>query len=278
MYTSILEGTMVTKNWLEVQKAGEEKQPVLFPLGVIEEHGPHIPLGSDIYWSYAMCRMVKDKLKSREQEAVIAPPYYWGGNFCTGGFPGSFSLKPETMKQVLVELFENLKSFGFEEVYCFNYHGDAVHIRAIVEAIKHARQELSMNCKLVLEGMDLGLHGWQGKEDFLLVINPPYPKEWFEEQEPWEAGLLDIHAGAFETAVMKYFAPELVDLEKAKELKSTSLNREGMKNWLQGGEAARKQVPLGYAGNPAGYEAVSKHVEEMLELQVEAIVEGICRR
>ena len=64
MYTSIFEGTMVTENWLEIQKAGEEKQPVLFPIGVIEEHGPHIPLGSDIYWSYAMCRMVKDKLKS----------------------------------------------------------------------------------------------------------------------------------------------------------------------------------------------------------------------
>ena len=277
MYTSIFEGTIVTDNWLDVQKAGKEKRPVLFPIGVIEEHGPHIPLGSDIYWSYAMCRMVKDKLKSMGKEAVIAPPYYWGVNFCTGGFPGSFSLKPETMKQVLVELLENLKAYGFEEVYCFNYHGDATHIGAIVEAIQFARAELFMNCKLVLEAMDLELHGWEETEEFLLVTNPPYPMEWFAEQEPSEAGLLDIHAGAFETAVMKHFAPALVDLEKAKELKSASLDREGMRNWLQGGEATRKQVPLGYAGNPAGYEAVSKHVEEMLALQVEAIAEGILK-
>ena len=45
-----------------------------------------------------------------------------------------------------------------------------------------------------------------------------------------------------------------------------------MKKWLQGGEAAKEVVPLGYAGNPAGYEAVSKHVEEMLDLQVADIV------
>ena len=182
MYTSIFEGTIVTDNWLDVQKAGKEKRPVLFPIGVIEEHGPHIPLGSDIYWSYAMCRMVKDKLKSMGKEAVIAPPYYWGVNFCTGGFPGSFSLKPETMKQVLVELLENLKAYGFEEVYCFNYHGDATHIGAIVEAIQFARAELFMNCKLVLEAMDLELHGWEETEEFLLVTNPPYPMECLQSR------------------------------------------------------------------------------------------------
>jgi len=275
MYTSIFEGTIVTDNWLDVQKAGEEKQPVLFPIGVIEEHGPHIPLGSDIYWSYNMCRRVKEKLKSRGQESVIAPPYYWGVNYCTGGFPGSFSLKPETMQQVLFEIFENLKNFGFVDIYCFSYHGDACHVRTIVAAIKKANEELGIHARLVLESMDLRLYGWQGNEDFLLVSAPDYPLEWFEEQEPSEQGLLDIHAGAFETAVMNYICPEQVDLEMAGTLKSSSLTGEGMKKWLQGGEATREVVPLGYAGNPAGYMAVSKHVEEMLQLQVEDIVDRI---
>lgn len=81
---------MVENNWQEVQRAGEEKLPVLFPLGVIEEHGPHLPLGSDIYWSYCMCKMVKAKLEERGKESVIAPPYYWGVNYCTGGFPEAF--------------------------------------------------------------------------------------------------------------------------------------------------------------------------------------------
>lgn len=99
--------------------------------------------------------------------------------------------------------------------------------------------------------------------------------EWFEEREPAEQGLYDIHAGAFETAVMNYMCPEQVDLNKACELKSSSLTMEGMKKWRLGGEATKEVVPLGYAGNPAGYETVSKHVEEMLGLQAEDIANGI---
>lgn len=275
MLQSILEGTMVENNWQEIQNAGEEKMPVLFPIGVIEEHGPHLPLGSDIYWSYCMCKMVKANLQKMGKKSVIAPPYYWGVNYCTGGFPGSFSLKPETMQQVLFEIFENLKSFGFSEVYCFSYHGDSHHVKAIVEAIKRANSELNIRAKLVLESMDLQLYGWQGNEEFLLVSMPDYPMEWFEEQEPSEQGLLDIHAGAFETAVMNYFCSEQVDLDKASSLQSSSLNREGMRKWLEGGESTKEVVPLGYAGNPAGYKAVSKHVEEMLHLQTEDIASRI---
>lgn len=276
MFTSIFENTMVTGNWQQVQMAAEEKQPVLFPLGVIEEHGPHLPLGADIYWSYCMCKMVKEKLRTLGKESIIAPPYYWGINYCTGGFPGSFSLKPETMQQVLFEVFENLKHFGFSEIYCFSYHGDSRHVKTIVAAIQKANAELGIHVRLVLESMDLRLYGWKGDEDFLLVSQPDYPMEWFAEQEPAERGLHDIHGGAFETAVMSYFCPKQVDLEQARQLKSTSLDKEGMKKWLQGGASTREVVPLGYAGNPAGYETVSRHVEEMLELQVADIANRIC--
>ena len=278
MINSIFDDTIVTKNWQEIQRAGKENLSVLFPIGVIEEHGPHLPLGSDIYWSYAICKMVKEKLHSKGKESIIAPPYYWGVNYCTGAFSGSFSLKPNTMSQVLFEIFENLKNFGFSNIYCFNYHGDSVHIKAIVDAIKKANKELGISAKLVLENMDLKLHGWKGNEEFLLVSNPNYPMEWFDEVEPLEQGLFDIHAGAFETAVMNYFCPEQVDLKKVSELKSSSLNKDGLQKWLQGGEKTKEIVPLGYAGNPAGYKMVDKHIKEMLDLQVSDIAERILKK
>lgn len=277
MSVDILKDTMVTENWQKIENAAEKRVPVLFPLGVIEEHGPHLPLGCDIYWSVGMSRLVKEKLREKGQECVIAPPYYWGVNYCTGGFPGSFSLRPETMQQVLFECFENLKSFGFSDIYCFSYHGDSRHVKSIVVAVQRANKELGISVKLVLESMDLQLCGWRGDEDFLLVSEPPYPMEWFEEQEPSERGLFDIHGGAFETAVIHHFCPEQVDLELAKQLKSSSLTREGVKKWLQGGASTREVVPLGYAGNPAGYEIVSKHVEEMLALQAEDIAMRIAK-
>ncbi len=276
--SSIFEGTMTLNNWKEIEKYSKEGAKVLFPLGVIEEHGPHISLGSDINWSHAISLRVREKLRELGSESVVAPPYYWGVNHCTGGFPGSFSLRPETMQQVLFEIFENLKNFGFLEVYCFNYHGDSLHVKSIVESIKRANAELGLCVKLVLEAMDLGLYGWTGNEDFLLVYKPDYPLEWFEEIEPDEQGLFDIHAGAYETAVMNYFCPEQVDINVALSLKSSSLDNDGMKKWLQGGDVTKEVVPLGYAGNPAGYRMVEKHVKEMIDLQVQDIVGQIVRK
>lgn len=268
---------MIKKNWTEIKLAAEKGRKLLFPIGVIEEHGPHLPLGSDIYYSTGMCELVREELKKRDQDVLIVPAYYWGINFCTGAFPGSFSLKPETMKQVLFEIFENLKSFGFSEVYCFNYHGDSHHVNTIVEAVCKANSLLGMKIKLVLETMDLNLFGWKGNEDFLLVSNPSYPPEWFEEEPVSERGLYDIHGGAFETAVINYLHPELVNVEKAKALKSASLTEEELRQWLEGGEKTKAVVPQGYAGNPAGYEAVYKHVEEMLKLQASDIAERIIK-
>ena len=266
---------MITKKWTEIRKAAADGSKLLFPLGVIEEHGPHLPLGSDIFWSQKMCELVREELKKNGEDALIVPGYYWGINYCTSAFPGSFTLKKETMKQVLFEIFENIRNFGFKEAYCFNYHGDAHHIDTIVEAIQKANSELGLNVKLVLESMDLQLYGWQGDEDFLLVSEPNYPIKWFEEQEPSERGLLDIHGGAFETAVLNYFYPEYVDLELAKALESSSLTKEGLQKWLEGGEATKEVVPLGYAGNPSGYGMVGKHIKEMIALQVADITKRI---
>lgn len=271
---SIFTDTMVLEPWTEIEEYSRKGAKVLFPMGVIEEHGPHISLGADVNWSHAMCQRVRGKLKELGCESVIAPPYYWGVNYCTSAFPGSFSLKPETMQQVLFEIFQNLKAFGFEEIYCFNYHGDSVHIKSILEAIKRAQAEQGVRIRLIMEAMDVGIYGLTGEEDFLLVIDPNYPLEWFEEGKPEEQGLFDIHAGAYETAVMHYFCKEQVDLDKALTLKSASLDEAGMNKWLQGGKAAREAVPLGYAGDPAGYAAVEKHVKELIALQVE----DICRR
>lgn len=175
--------TMAYMNWKEIKEAGGKKLPVLFPLGVIEEHGPHLPLGADILWSNFICKEVKNALAQKGKEALIAPPYYYGVNHCTGAFPGSFSLKPETFVQVLFEIFCNLHDFGFEEVYCFNYHGDPVHIDSILNAIKKANNELHMKIKYVMEAMDLEMNGMQGNEDFLHVFAPEYNSAWFEGGE-----------------------------------------------------------------------------------------------
>lgn len=270
-----LENTMAHMNWEEIKAAGEKKLPILFPLGVIEEHGPHLPLASDILWSNFICKEVQRTLRQKGKETLIAPPYYFGVNHCTGAFPGSFSLKPKTFELVLFEIFCNLNDFGFSEVYCFNYHGDPVHISSILNAIKRANTELNMKIKYVMEAMDLEMNGLKGNEDFLHVFAPQYKMEWFEGGDISEQGLLDIHAGAYETGLLYYMYPELVNVNLAKTLDSYSLTYEMLDKWMEGGNSTAEVVPLGYAGNPKGYEAVNRIAKELLEVQVNAICENL---
>lgn len=117
----------------------------------------------------------------------------------------------EERQIVLFEIFENLKNFKFHDIYCFSYHGDAMHVKTIAEAIKAANQTLHICARLVVGAMDLSLYGWSGDEDFILVSNPDYPMEWFEEQEP-----------TYET-VSKH-VEEMLDLQ-SKDISERILNR-----------------------------------------------------
>lgn len=254
MYNSIFEDTMANMNWKQIEEKGMENAPVLFPIGVIEEHGPHLPLGTDIYYSYAVSRKIKMILDQENIDCLIAPPFYWGINHCTGSFPGSFSVTTDTMKMILNDLFGNLHKFGFNQVYCINYHGDEMHILTILESIKSANEKYGMHIRLLMEMYDIQRFNLKGNEDYILINGADYPKELFELFETDDkSDLYDIHAGAFETSVMEYFYPDLVDKELAMKLPSYSLSETGIRQWSMGGEKVRDIVPLGYAGNPSEF-------------------------
>ena len=79
---NIFEDTMAHMTYVQVEEAAKEGTIVLFPIGVIEEHGPHLPLAVDVYGSCLQSRAVKSELKKRGIKSLIAPPFYWGINIC----------------------------------------------------------------------------------------------------------------------------------------------------------------------------------------------------
>jgi len=89
---NIFEGTMAHMTYLQIEEAAREGTSVLFPIGVIEEHGPHLPLAVDVYGSYLQSRGVKSELERKGIKSLIAPPFYWGINVATGSFGGSFKV------------------------------------------------------------------------------------------------------------------------------------------------------------------------------------------
>ena len=59
--------------WPEVEDADEKGAVMLVPLGVIEQHGPHLPLGTDIYAATKMCSLMKSELGKQGILSVTAP-------------------------------------------------------------------------------------------------------------------------------------------------------------------------------------------------------------
>lgn len=268
---SIFAHTMADMNWKEIEQMGQESVPVLFPLGVVEEHGPHLPLGTDIYMSYAVCRKIKSEIEGMSHKCIIAPPFYWGINHCTKAFPGSFSLKPETMMRVLKDIFEDFKRFGFKNIYCVNQHGDPVHIKTILGAIQEANEANHMHIRMLMEPHELSDYILSGDEPYILVDKAEYSPSLFEG----DSDSPDIHAGAYETAAMHYFYKHMVDGDTAKNLPYASMSHSDMHKWFQGGEGVRDIVPLGYVGNPSQYAKKQQSVEGIYSILCRYVAQEI---
>ena len=67
---SIFHGTMADMTFPEVMQAAADRAVVLWGLGVIEQHGPHLPLGTDVYMPSALLRRVQERPPLRESIVV----------------------------------------------------------------------------------------------------------------------------------------------------------------------------------------------------------------
>ncbi len=258
MSYSIFSETMADMTYQQIEKAAEQKLPILFPIAVIEEHGPHMCLGTDTYLTYNFCKIVKKGLFDLGVDSFIAPPYYWGINIATNGFAGTFTVKPETMVSVLCDLLECLKSWGFENIFLFSFHGDFKHNLSIINAAKKAYEELGIGAYFIVPGFFIKRAGLSEKEPYIIVqpTQPGKPSEY-----------VDLHAGGSETSLMVNGFPELVDVDLARSLKSSLTTFQDLKIWQHGGEKAREITPLGYCGNPSeiDLEAAKAFEEGMIE-------------
>jgi creatinine amidohydrolase len=240
---NIFEETMVHMTYVQIEEAAREGAIVLFPTGVIEEHGPHLPLAVDVYGAYLQSRMVQSELERKGIKSLIAPPFYWGINVATGSFGGSFSCREETMISILFDAMSSLKKWGFDQVFFINHHMDGGHMKALVKAIQTARSEIGIEAYLVIDPFFLKGLGMRADEPHLLAYESLFPSG---PPSPY----LNIHAEGHETSFMWHYLPQLVNEEVWKTLKSTDLKVDDFLVWQKGGMEARKVTPQGYFGDP----------------------------
>lgn len=240
---SIFEDTMVEMTWVQVKESADNGDIVLFPIGVIEEHGPHMDLSPDVYCSYLASRFLRQKLQQKGIHSIIAPPYYWGISNDVKKYPGTFSVRPETFQAMLVDIFTSLNSWGFKYVFVLNAHGDPTHVDIIEQSIKTANDDTDLHVYCL------------GKLDIEVENPPAFPSPREGRYEP------DYHAGAIETAVMYTYYPQKVNTKLVKDLKPQN-------TW----------DPLGYCGDPANFSMEKTIIEfwkadsEMDALKIEAVL------
>lgn len=241
---NIFEETMAHMTYLQIEAAAREGMIILFPIGVIEEHGPHLPLAVDVYGAYLQSRAVKSELEKRGIRSLIAPPFYWGINTATGAFSGSFTCREETVVAVLTDTMGNLKKWGFEQVFFLNHHMDGGHVHALDKAIRKGRQEIGIQAYWVVDQFMARRLGFKGDEPHLLLHKPL--------MDPGTSSpYLNIHAEAYETGLMLHYLSDLVNLEVLRTLKPTNLTFDDLLVWRKGGAEARELTPQGYFGDPA---------------------------
>lgn len=142
---------------------------VLSPTGVIEQQGPHLPTGVDIYESHYICRSIKKRLEKENISSIIAPPYYFGVNHITGAFPGSFTSRKETVQAVLFDMWESLFKWRAKHIFVIDVHGDKQHGDALIGAIRKTRQTLNIDVRSVIANLlanKLGIT--KDQEEFLI--------------------------------------------------------------------------------------------------------------
>jgi creatinine amidohydrolase len=160
---------------------------VVLPVGATEQHGPHLPVGTD---AFAVERVARDAASEASEKipVLVAPTLFYGSSHHHLPFGGTMSIQTETYYRVVHDLVESLITCGFRRVFVLNGHGGN-H-----ELIQIAVRDLALRHQVSLAAASY----WDIAMDAL------------RSREELGAFLIPGHAGAFETSLIMALHPALV--------------------------------------------------------------------
>ena len=173
---------------------------VILPVGVVEEHGAHLPLGMDSFAAEAYAASTAPHLEEAGYEVVVAPTINYGVARAAIDFPGTLSLEPETLRSIVVDIGRSLARHGLNRLVILNGHRDMHHTRALDEA---RRILVDKNTAEVL------CLGFTSDPALTEACYRQGVKQFYKSPQPDREG----HGGESETAVALYAFPEMVRQE-----------------------------------------------------------------
>ncbi|MDF1508123.1 creatininase family protein [Robertmurraya sp. DFI.2.37] len=177
------------ENSFEVKEKIMAKKVAILPIGAVEAHGPHLPLGTD--------NLLAERLSAKLAERIngfVLPTLPYGQVWSLKNFPGSINVSNESLISMLYDIGESLYRQGFQIFAMVNGHlGNAV-------AMKEAARKLYEK----YPGLTV-----------LYLFYPGTGKIISEVRETPASHGTYFHADEIETSYMLYLAPEFVQMEKA---------------------------------------------------------------
>ena len=165
------------------------KKSIIIPLGVIEQHGYHLPLQTDALIATHLGRMIGEKTG-----ILVAPTIHQ--SFSGGGLPGTINISPSVMSLVVSDTLLSLAGQGFRNFYLLLCHGGSENARALDNALK------------------LLLRTNPAFADAMVALMPSW--KFRSKKTKWGQAFKegDWHAGWFETSLVMALEPDLVRMEE----------------------------------------------------------------
>jgi creatinine amidohydrolase len=225
---------------LETLGTGPRAPVLLLPVGAIEPHGPHAPVGTDVLIATAICERTARALETDPRvRALVLPAVPFGVTRYAAAFRGAVSISANTLTALIVELRESLARDGFRDVVLVNHHFEPEHVEA-------------------LRSLDIPLFDLTRRARAARLT------------DEFQRG--SCHAGSYETSLVLSERPELVDADVAASLPAREVDMpaeiaDGRTDFLAMGMAQA------YCGAPA--EASSAEGEQTYAVLVEMLIELI---
>ena len=186
-----------------------ERTLVILPVGMLEQHGPHLPIGSDsLGVSYAVREVSGRLTKSLPGWNILLMPainYGEGGANEIGNIqihPGTYGIRQSTLRSIVADVGGQLAQNKFKWIYVIHGHGSPLHNIAISEASDFVSETFGVTM-LNLQSMAMADTA-AGRRSQKIAA------KYYSQAELAAAGV-DIHAGLSETSGMIAITPKLVN-------------------------------------------------------------------
>jgi creatinine amidohydrolase len=211
----------------------------VLPVAATEQHGPHLPLSVDTVLADGIVAASLTHL-APELSVLFLPTQAVGLSPEHARFPGTLTLKAETVLRLWTEIGESVAAAGVRKLLLFNSHGGQVSVMDLVARDLRARLNLLVySCSW----FNLPLHDSQGQD-----LNTLFSAEEHR---------FGIHGGEIETSMMLALAPQRVQMDQARHFASTAQARAQQFPILGNGRSAKlgwqtqDYHPAGAVGNAA---------------------------